>query len=281
VRAEPIAAATRQLPVPARMLHPAMQMIGTRLTYPIAPSVVRSRLGFKIEIRDYREHIQSYIYWLGRFEPRESAVVRNLLQRGDWVIDAGANIGWFSLLASSIIGTSGKVFAFEPFGTTAEHLSRNLALNGASNVELHTIALSDSRGKAKLTMTESDNIGTASLFAAHSDKGEIVDTGRLDEIVPKRRFKLLKIDVEGAEPKVLRGAEKLLQAHQIENILFEVNEAALRRGGSSCAELIALVKSYGYRVWRIARFRRRPFDLDVTLGHNISVLASCRWRLGF
>jgi FkbM family methyltransferase len=249
-------------------------MIGARLTYPIAPRVVRSQLGFKIEIRDYKEHIQSYIYWLGRFEPRESAVVRSLVQPGDCVIDAGANIGWFSLLASSIIGTTGKIFAFEPFGATADHLDRNLALNGASNVEVHRIALSDSGGKAKLTMTETGNIGTASLFATDSGEGEIVDTGRLDEIVPKRRFKLLKMDVEGAELRVLRGAEKLLQAGRIENILFEINKAALRRGGSSCAELIALVKSHGYRIWRIGRFRPHPFDLAVTFGHNINVLAS-------
>jgi FkbM family methyltransferase len=276
VRAEPIAAATRQLPVPGRVLYPALQAIGARLTYPIAPRVVRSQLGFKIEIRDYEEHIQRYIYWLGRFEPRESAVVRDLLEPGDYVIDAGANIGWFSLLASSIVGTAGKIFAFEPMGATAEHLDRNLALNGASNVEVHRIALSDRRGEAKLTVTETGNIGTASLFATDSDEGEIVDTGRLDDIVPKRGFKLLKMDVEGAELKVLHGAEKLLNARRIENILFEVNEAALRRGGSTCAELVALVKSHGYRVWRIGRFRPQPFDLKVTLGQNVSVLASCR-----
>jgi len=86
------------------------------MTYPITPRVVRSQLGFEVEIRDYAEHIQSYIYWLGRFEPRESAVVRNLVQPGDCVIDAGANLGWFTLLASSIVGTTGKIFAFEPSG---------------------------------------------------------------------------------------------------------------------------------------------------------------------
>ena len=79
MRTEPLAAATRQLPLPGRILHPALQMFGGRLTYPIAPRVVRSQLGFKIEIRDYEEHIQRYIYWLGRFEPRESAVVETFL----------------------------------------------------------------------------------------------------------------------------------------------------------------------------------------------------------
>lgn len=274
MRTEPIAAATRQLPVPGRILHPALQMIGARLTYPIAPRVVRSQLGFKIEIRDYKEHIQSYIYWLGTFEPRESAVVRGLVRPGDYVMDAGANIGWFSLLASSIVGATGKIFAFEPFGATADHLDRDLALNGVSNVEVHRIALSDSSGKAKLTMIERGNIGTASLFARDADEGEIVDTGRLDAIVPKRRFKLLKMDVEGAELRVLRGAQELLQAGRIENILFEINNAALRRAGSSCAELIAFVKSHGYRIRRIGRFRSEPFELAMALGQNINVLAT-------
>ena len=86
MRTEPIAAATRHLPVPGRILHPALQMIGARLTYPIAPKVVRSQLGFKIEIRDYKEHIQSYIYWLGSVWPRESGVVKSIVQPGDWVI---------------------------------------------------------------------------------------------------------------------------------------------------------------------------------------------------
>ena len=146
------------------------------MTYPITPRVVRSQLGFEVEIRDYAEHIQSYIYWLGRFEPRESAVVRNLVQPGDCVIDAGANLGWFTLLASSIVGTTGKIFAFEPSGATVDHLRRNLALNGASNVEVHRIALSDNAGKAKLTVTQKGNTGSASLFATDSGEGEVVDT---------------------------------------------------------------------------------------------------------
>jgi FkbM family methyltransferase len=248
-------------------------MMGAHLSFPVAPRVVQTQLGFKVEIRDYQEHIQSYIYWLGRFEPRESAVVRGLLRPGDHVIDAGANIGWFSLLAASIVGPAGKIFAFEPLGTTADHLQRNLALNGASNVEVHRIALSDTRGKARLAIAEAGNNGTASLFAGDQGEGDIVDTGRLDDFLPTGRFKLLKMDVEGAEPKVLRGAERLLKARRIENILFEVNEAALRRAGSSCGELVALVKSHGYRLWRISRGRPQPFDAAETLDRNISVLA--------
>ena len=273
MRTEPLAAATRQLPLPGRILHPALQMFGGRLTYPIAPRVVRSQPGFEIEIRDYEEHIQSYIYWLGRFEPRESAAVRNLVQRGDFVIDAGANLGWFSLLASSIVGATGEIFAFEPSGPTVNHLRRNLALNGTSNVEVYRLALSDVSGKAKLTVTEKGNAGSATLFATDPSGGEVVDTARLDEIAPERVFKLLKMDVEGAELKALRGAEELLKAGRIQNILFEINEPALRRGGSSPEELIAFVKSYGYRLSCIGRFGLHPFGA-VPLGHNTNVLAS-------
>ena len=85
---------------------------------------------------------------------------------------------------------------------------------------------------------------------------------------------LLKLDVEGAELEGVPARQQLLQARRITNILLEINEAALCRGGSSSAELMALVKSYGYRMWRIGRFHCQPFNLTAPLGHNINVLAA-------
>ena len=96
---------------------------------------------------------------------------------------------------------------------------------------------------------------------------------RLDEVVPEREFKLLKIDLEGSELRALRGAEKLLRTRRIRNVLFEINEAALRLGGSSSAELISFVESYGYRLSCIGRFGLQPLGA-VKLGHNTNILAS-------
>ena len=152
--------------------------------------------------------------------------------------------------------------------------ARNLSLNALSNVEVHKVALSDTHGKAKLAMKEIGNSGTASLFVGDADKGEVVETARLDDILPDRRFKLLKMDVEGAEPMLLRGAKKLLRNGQIETILFEINEGALRRGGSSSAELVSLVKSFGYRIAGVGLFRAQMFNVSAREGQSINVIAT-------
>jgi hypothetical protein len=125
-----------------------------------------------------------------------------------------------------------------------------------------------------LAVKEAGNRGTASLFVGNTNEGEVVETARLDGILPDRMFRLLKMDVEGAEALLLRGAEGLLRNARIKTILFEINEGALRRAGSSSAELISIVKSMGYCVSGLGRFGARPFNMPTRVGESINAVAT-------
>jgi FkbM family methyltransferase len=251
VRVTQFASVTRLLPLPGRVIDPIIAVVIPRLSYSDAPFRVRLP-GFEMEIRDPREHVQRYIFFRGIFEPRETALFRKLLRPGDKVVDVGANIGWFTLLAARIIGPSGRVLAFEPFPSSFDHLKRNLSINDFSNIDLFPIALDYTDAVIHLAAATVENQGSVSAFAC--TEGVSVPTRRLDDLLaPNQRYRLLKIDVEGAEMRVLSGAQSALSDGRFENILFEVNDRMLTRAGSSGAELLSLFRAHKYTLFRLLR----------------------------
>jgi FkbM family methyltransferase len=248
VQATQFASITRLLPLPGRFIDRIIDWAIPRLSYSDEPSRVRLP-GFEMEIRDPREHVQRYIFFRGQYEPRETAFVRALLRPGDKFVDAGANIGWFTLLAASIIGPSGRVLAFEPFPLSVDQLKRNVSINDLSNVDVFPIALDYEDGVCNLAAWPG-NQGSASAFAR--TEGVSVPTKRLDDLLPSNeRYRLLKIDVEGAEMRVFSGAQAALSDGRFEYILFEVNDRMLRRAGSSAAALLSLFRTHRYTLFRL------------------------------
>jgi FkbM family methyltransferase len=129
---------------------------------------------------------------------------------GDAVLDVGANVGFYSLLASRLVGDGGRVFAFEPLPRNLFYLRRHLDLNGAGNVAVHAVAVAEATGSEFL-----DVQGDPSM-ASFSERGLAVPTVSLDQFfdaasAPPPSF--VKIDVEGAESRVLRGAKRTLRVN--------------------------------------------------------------------
>ena len=155
------------------------------------------------------------------------------LYDNDVVVDAGAHIGTFTLYASQF---ASKVYAFEPHPENFEYLTKNVKDNDVKNVELINVAVLDYDGEAKFPMAFSfGNTGGSHV----SDAGElIVRSVKLDTVVPKADF--LKIDVEGAEMKVLAGAQRLLKSGP--KIAMEVHS------GMNLTEVERTLKGYGYKV---------------------------------
>jgi FkbM family methyltransferase len=180
---------------------------------------------------------------LGLFEPAETRVVAEFLKPGDTFIDVGAHIGWFTTIASRQVGADGAIIACEPYPPNAAALKRNLALNNVRNVRLVEMALGSEPGELSLgAATDS-----GSITALDWGQGERTTAAMttLDEVaadVPA--ITLLKMDVEGWEPHVLRGASATLRRTQ--NVLFEVNKPALKTAGSSADELYSLLREAGF-----------------------------------
>lgn len=187
------------------------------------------------------------------WEPSESHYVASKLKSGDVVLDIGANIGWFSLLAAKCIGDSGVVHAFEPRTSTASMFSRTINDNKLGDkIKLWELALSDNPGESFLIWDDDEqNPGHSFLsdnkLAPAFDEGCKVHCARLDDILPNVAPDFIKLDVEGAEPKVIKGAVAAL-SRKFPPILSELYPEQLETvSGITAAEYIAMLSEFGYQ----------------------------------
>jgi FkbM family methyltransferase len=202
--------------------------------------------GFRMSL-DLSEHIQRMMY-LGAYEPWETRVVRRYLAPGMCVVDVGANVGYFSLLASACVGRTGRVIAVEPSSPPADRLAHTLAQNHISNIRLVRCGLGRAAGESLLYDPLPDN-HAPTMFGAAGAASCIVPVRTLDQLAESERLDdvdLLKLDVEGYEPEVLAGATGLLSTGRIRAILCEFNEHWLTRGGTSARQLYGHIVDCGF-----------------------------------
>ncbi len=147
-------------------------------------------------------------YWLGSYEYEKRVIFENLVKEGNIVFDIGANVGFYTLLASVLVGLEGKVFAFEPVPKNLFYLKEHLRINHITNVTVIEAAVSDSRGTALFDKGPSSSMGHISPNGVLK-----VKTVSLDELISQEKIPAphyMKIDVEGAEMLVLSGAKSIL-----------------------------------------------------------------------
>jgi FkbM family methyltransferase len=176
------------------------------------------------------------------------------LVRRDWVVvDVGANIGWYTLMAAKAMRGTGAVHAFEPASEEFSRFERNLTLNKFANVTAHQQAMSDSAGEAYLT--ELRDYGMTRLATSHDDLRRPVTVTTLDvfaETEGLTRLDFVKVDIEGAEMLFLRGGRSsLARFHPI--LMMELHERNLGAFGCSPAQLLRQLTECGYRVFRVTR----------------------------
>ena len=198
--------------------------------------------------------IQSMIYHFGVWEPAISAVVKRLLAPGDVVADVGANIGYASLLASKIVGPNGGVVAIEAEPATHQKLRENLQANpSAMNVRTLNVAVSDAPGSLTLFTGNESNIGAASVIASSNRRESItVDAFPLDQLLTddeRMRLRLIKIDIEGAEPAVLRRFLQTLDLYGPRTCL--IVEASPQIDRKAWSELFTAFKEAGFYAYGI------------------------------
>jgi FkbM family methyltransferase len=205
-------------------------------------------------VADLRTCLGLRLFRYGVQDP-ELDLVRLLLRPGDVFVDAGANVGLFSLVAAASVGPGGRVVACEPAPRMRAMLEHNALLNGFGWVEAHGVALAEQPGSAEMVIFEGAGSGLSSFSPAAPEGGRrrIVPVTTLDDLVPAHeapRVSAVKIDVEGAEVRVLQGAAHLLD-RCAPDLLIEIDEAHLARQGASAAELRAMLEGIGYEAYRV------------------------------
>jgi len=161
------------------------------------------------------------------YEP-EVKYLEKLLRPGDVFIDGGANLGIYSMAAAACVGPAGRVIAFEPQTRVLAILQKNIELNQSTQIEAHALGLAEREGEASL-YSACEGVVNASLgTSAGTASVQTINLTSLDRFFEKHglnRLDVLKIDVEGAEELVLRGAASTLEKHR-PKIIFEVNPIA-------------------------------------------------------
>lgn len=195
---------------------------------------------------EHRGYLRSLRAW--QREAGALAVWRTFLRPGATVVDVGAYLGAFSLVAARIVGSSGRVFALEPDPRNVPHLRRNVAINGYEGiVRVFAVAASDKSGPARFYLNDGDASGSSLVRAYPRARLVEVPCVSLDELLAEvGRVDAVKIDVEGAEPAVLRGTASLLERSPEAHLICEVNPTALSAGGSSPEELLSALSKSGF-----------------------------------
>jgi FkbM family methyltransferase len=191
----------------------------------------------------------------GHYEPNEFAVLEGVLHPGMTMIDAGANEGAYTIYAAARVGPVGRVMAIEPSPRELERLRANLELNNAANVTVVPAALAERPGHVELQIAEEAHAGQNTfgsfIYAGVGSSGRVsVTTTTIDLLVDEYgldRVDVIKLDLEGAEERALRGARQTL--HRFRPLLIlEAAEASLARQGGSAAAVSSLLAEDGYRI---------------------------------
>ena len=196
--------------------------------------------------------LAAYLTFRGHLEPGLHEFFRRWIQPGMHVIDAGANIGLHSLLLARKVGEEGRVYCFEPSPRVFRILNLNATMNTLTRrMNTFEMALADAPGSARFFVH--DTCGHSSLYSDGVEhRTTEVKTDSLDNLIPAgRRIDVVKIDVEGAEPLVLRGLSRILFANPEIVVILEFAPSLLRRGGFDPSEFLSEILSLGFTLRKV------------------------------
>jgi FkbM family methyltransferase len=219
---------------------PPWRFVVSRVLWALrAPGVFTFR-AYGARFRLYPSSASASLWCNRRFYDDDAGVLREHLRPGDIFVDVGANIGVHSLIASGVVGSAGHVYTFEPHPRTFRFLRGNLRLNGAANVNVTNCAVGCERGTVRFTDVRSDDQNRVTT------DGMAVDVHTLDALLPPARIRLLKIDTEGFELFVLRGATEVLKRTDI--VFFECCGRHFSRFGYTVEDVFSLLRDYGFSI---------------------------------
>ena len=200
---------------------------------------------------------QQYICRGETWEPWLTEYILNNLQPNTVVVDAGASVGWFTLLAAAHC-PHGRIIAFEPNSRRHGMLAHSAAVNGFTNVTALRVALSDEDGITTIGGRKEDQMGSP---------GQEIRTVRLDEtleLLGVDQVDLVKMDIEGAEVRALHGMEQTLRAPNIK-VSIETHPGLMARYGDAAEDLYVLMDRHGFKRLSLEAepLHSRRFDISL------------------
>jgi FkbM family methyltransferase len=220
------------------------------------PSMLDYPEGFRMKLEFNGDDLTDYDYlreWRisKLFETKTTNYVKKFLKQGDSFIDGGANIGYYSLMASKLVGQKGSVYAFEPTPATFKRLCDNISLNELQNVKPYQMGLGSDDGELEYFISNINPVNNSfvkSELNSHPGSNVIkVKIARLDTIFPDGidNLSVIKLDVEGYENEVILGAKNLIQKSR-PAIIFEFYYPIVVKRYKNHNQIFDSLKALGY-----------------------------------
>ncbi|MEV0373116.1 FkbM family methyltransferase [Streptomyces sp. NPDC050636] len=242
--------------------------------------VTEARFGARFAV-DTQDLIQRFLYTFGLWEPHMTRWLQRRLQPGDTFVDVGANIGYFSLLASQLVGGKGRVVAIEAAPACHRRVLQHVEMNGCINVRAVNAGVSDDQKTLTFILASSTNLGAASIvpYEGLAESTFDVEAYPLPDLLDPEEItsaRVIKIDVEGAEGGVVRGMAPMLDKLRPDvEITVEVSPDRMERLGDSVTELLETMREHGFHTYRLAN-DYAPGSYPAALRR--STVVPVRWR---
>ncbi|HVZ80725.1 MAG TPA: FkbM family methyltransferase [bacterium] len=193
----------------------------------------------------------------GVYEPFETELFQKEIKPGQTVVDVGANIGYYTLLAARRVGPQGRVYAFEPDPTNFGLLKKNVEENGYKNVVLVNKALSNKNGKTKLFLNPK-NRGDHRVYDSGDGRESVtIGTLTLDSYLKKRKVDFIKMDIQGAEPLALAGMKRTIKAGKGLKLITEFSPDSIKLCGNDPKKFLATLQALGFKLSEISEKEKK------------------------
>lgn len=206
----------------------------------------------------------------GIWEPEETKFATKIIKKGWVVLDIGANIGYYTLLFSKLVGKKGKVFSFEPDAENFTLLEQNVRENKLKNIVLINKAVSDKTGKIKLFLDE-ENKGDHKIYNSYDGRKSVtIESVRLDDYFKNYKGKIdfIKMDIQGAEGLATLGMLNLLKKQKHITVLTEYWPMGLYKAGINPQKYLTLFKKSGFCLYELDKNNQKCIPLNENKLHK-------------
>jgi len=217
--------------------------------------IVNWPIPFPVNIQGVKlDHLTLRVYLKGIYEAETTRFFKREITSGANVLDIGARHGYFAMIFSKLVGQVGKVYAFEPDTVSFKQLETSRRANGFGNIVLVNEAVGEKEGIAKFYALELGS-GKDTIYPKPNTKWKTFDQKitTLDNYFKdfKKSIDFIKIDVEGAELDVLKGASKLLKNNPQIKIVMEFAPTIIKRTGITSEEFLSTLRNLGFNIYSI------------------------------
>jgi len=257
-----------QIPIGNSLLHKRLR----KILYPLLWKVAAPDLNHPLKIQGHemcgigpkRGAAAGIGLLMDSYEEGSAHIFKNLIEEGMCVVDIGAHIGYYTLIAAEKVGDSGRVYAFEPELVNYKWLLKNIEMNGYRNVTPVPKSISDRSGSLKLYLGKTTGTHSICPWQEMGKESVVVDTTTLDDFLSAEDWPsidIIKMDIEGAETLALNGMKQLLKRQKTLTILIEFNPYRIKANAESPLDFLQMLKANGFLLHAISEKDTQPEPL--------------------